>query len=279
MHSLAVLTGYDTWRGVADGSWQNNGINTGLNYGTRLGQFSEWTGIGFQVGGSVGVYDWSGTDYRYTNQDVAETQGFLTYGFFRNVTDGVPVRFALVHDWMFNDTFSVFGQSPTLNQMRGQVGYVWNDANEFGVWGAWRGGGDTINVPGEGPVTWRPLNQVNAFWHHKWSPGGADTSIWVGVPENQRLDGGGSLGDYLAGALANVPLSDRVALYTLVTYLHPSASPGPIGSLDEAWNFSIGVSFYPVGNTRSRTVSGQCWAPQMSVANNGYFLVDASENY
>src|SRR5262249_19245843 len=58
-----VFLNYDSWRGISDGDWQNNGLHTGINFGTKLGEFSDWTGVGFQIGASVGVYDWSGADY------------------------------------------------------------------------------------------------------------------------------------------------------------------------------------------------------------------------
>ena len=103
----------------------------------------------------------------------------------------------------------------------------------------------TRNVPGVGPTTWRPINQLNFFWHYKWAPGGADTWLWIGKPENDRLAGGGSLGDYVVGALATVPLSDRVGLYTQVQYMHPSARPGPAGGEENEWNFTTGLTFYP----------------------------------
>ena len=90
-HAIVGLFGYDSFRGVADDSWQNNGLHAGFNYGTRLGKFSEWTGLGFQIGGTVGVFDWAGTDYRPANQDKAETQGFLTYGLFRKPDENCRV--------------------------------------------------------------------------------------------------------------------------------------------------------------------------------------------
>src|SRR5262249_47802247 len=43
---LVAFVSYDSWRGIADGGWQNNGIVSGANYGTRLGRFSDWTGFG-----------------------------------------------------------------------------------------------------------------------------------------------------------------------------------------------------------------------------------------
>ena len=71
---------------------------------------------------------------------------------------------------------------------------------------------------------------------------------------------------YIANAQANAPLSDRVALYTSLTYMHQSAAAGGEGSAEDAWNFTIGISFYPGANARSRTVAGQCWMPQLPVA-------------
>jgi hypothetical protein len=120
------------------------------------------------------------------------------------------------------------------------------------------------------------VNQINPYWHYKWGPGGADTMIWVGVPVSSLS--GGSLGNFDVGALANVPLGDSVGLYSLVTYLHPSSSAGGAGSTEEAWNFTIGLAFYPRHNARSSTVAGQCWMPQLPVANNGYFLVNTSRH-
>ena len=271
---------YDSWRGISDGSWQNNGVVAGLNYGTRLGAFSDLTGIGFQMGGSVGAFNWSGTDYRFKDRNEAQTQGFLTYGFFRKANDRSRFNAAIVQDWMFNDNFGVYAQNPTLSQGRAQVGYAVNAANEFGLWGTWRYLSDSRFVAGEDErIVWRPISQLNLYWQHKWSAGGADTRIWVGVPERHRLSGGGSLGDYLAGALANVPLSDRFGLFTLVTYMHPSARPGPAGSREDAWNFSVGVTLFPGRIARSTNVSGRCWMPQLPVANNGYFLNDTNHSY
>src|SRR5262245_22348635 len=40
--NVYAFVGYDTWRSIVDGNWQNNGIHTGLNYGTPLGAFSDW---------------------------------------------------------------------------------------------------------------------------------------------------------------------------------------------------------------------------------------------
>jgi hypothetical protein len=276
LHSLQIFVGYDSFRGVPDDGWQNNGIHTGVNYGTRLGAFSELTGIGLQAGGSAGSFNWSGNDYRPDSG--AQTQGFVTYGLFRKPNARSHWSAALAQDWMLNNNFGEYSQNPTLSQLRGQVAYAISGRNEFGLWGTQRVLDSTRNVPGLGSTTWRPINQLNFFWHYKWTPGGADTWLWVGKPENDRLAGGGSLGDYVVGVLANVPLSDRIGLYTQVQYMHPSARPGPAGGEENEWNFTTGLTFYPSRNARSNTVAGQCWTPAMAVANNGYFLVDTNKH-
>jgi len=276
---LYAFMGYDAWRGVPDGSWEHNGIHTGLNYGTRLGRFSELTGVGFQLGGSVGVYDFNGSNYRLRNNDQSQPQGFVTYGFFRKANENSPWSAAVVQDWMLNANYSVFGENPTLSQWRGQIGYAISPWSEYGIWAAWRGQGDTRVVPGFGPVTWRSVQQVSGYWHYKWGEGGTDTWLWLGLPEEDRLAGNGSLGDYYIGTLATVPLGERLSLYAQLSYMHPSARPGPAGSMEDSWNFTMGIAFYPRWNARTSTVAGQCWMPQLPVANNGYFLVDASQNY
>jgi hypothetical protein len=277
---LVAFVSYDSWKGRPDRGWQNNGIVSGVNFGTRLGRISDWTGVGFQIGGSAAAYNWSGTDFRTRNNDQAEPQGFLTYGLFRKANENTNWSAAVVQDWMFNSNFSVFGQNPTLSQWRGQLGYALSAKNEIGIWGAWRSNGDSRLVdPTFGTVSYAAVNQLSVFLHRKWSPGGADTALWVGVPTHDRLGGSGSLGDYLIGLSASVPLSNAVGLYTMVNYMHPSASAGEAGFDDEAWNFTIGLTFYPRRNARSSTVADQCWMPMMLVANNGLFMTDSSKAY
>jgi hypothetical protein len=273
-HGLIAFVGYDSWKGIAESGWSNYGIHTGLNFGTPLGRFSDWSGIGFQIGGSMGVYNFTGTDYHETHNDEATPQGFVTYGFFRKANDESRWTGAVVQDWMLSSNFGIFAQNPTLSQWRGQLGYVLGPWNELGVWAAWRGQGDTRFVPGEGLATWQAVQQVSVYWHYKWDEGGPDSWVWLGVPENDRLAGDGSLGDYYVGALTNCPLNDRISLYALITYMHPSARPGPEGGIEEAWNLSIGLSWTFGRRARTSTVAGQCWMPQMPVANNGYFMLD-----
>jgi hypothetical protein len=276
---LMTFLGYDAFRGVSQGGWATFGGHVGFNLGTRLGHFSEWSGIGAQVGGSFGVFSWAGTDYQMAHHNEAELQGFVTYGLFRKPTQCSHWNAGVVQDWMFNRNFSVFAENPSLSQLRGQVGYATSACNEIGVWGTVRVFDDTRTIDGFGWTTWRPINQISTYWHHKWHCGGPDTWLSIGIPEQSRLSGGGSLGDWLVSATTVYPFSDRVAPYTNVMYMHQSASAGDAGAQEDAWNLTIGIAFYPGRNARSTNVSGQRWMPLFPVANNGSFLVDASNWY
>lgn len=278
-NGLWYFVDYDAFRGPPEGSWENNGIRIGFNYGTKLGQFSDLTGIGAQVGASIGVYDWGGTDYRQKNKNKPLTQGFFTYGLFRRPNEQSALTAALVQDWMFSDTFSVFGENPTLSQLRGQIGYAVNASNEFGVAGTAWVVSDSRIVAGFGHTVWRPINTLTGYWHHKWHRGGPDTWINIGVPEKTRLKGGGSVGDWLVSATALAPLSNAVSLYANVMYMHQSAGAGPAGANDEIWNFIVGISIYPRRNSRTNTVAGERWMPLLPTANNGTFIIDASNYY
>ena len=273
-----IFFDYDSFMGVPDSGWTNNGLRTGFNFATRLGPVTDLTGIHGQVGASIGVYDLVGTDYRLSHKDRAETQGFFTYGLYRKPTANSGITGGLVQDWSVNNTYGIFGENPVLSQLRGQLGYAVSGSNEFGVLGATHLNHSTRNVPSVGETTWQSISQLSGYWHHKWFAGGPDTWLAIGGPSPSRLAGGGSVADYLVTAAANCPLSNALAIENSVTYMHPSSSPGPGGSADETWNFSIGLVLYPGRNARSQTVAGQQWMPLMPVANNGSFLVDTNKS-
>jgi hypothetical protein len=277
---LGIVTyyGYETFRGIPDGGWANYGAHAGANLGFRLGNLTDATGIHAQAGANIGVFNWSGNDYRMFRQDDPQTQGIGTYGLYRRADAENRWSGAVVHDWMLNTTVGVFGMNPTISQLRAQLGYALSDWDEIGVWGAVGVTKDSRDVPGFGETTWQAIDQLSAFWHHKWEYG-ADTLIWVGVPERSRITGDGSLGDYYVGARVDAPLNDRIAGYAHVTYVHPSAHIGPSAAQEDEWSFIVGLSWYPRRDSRAPTVAGHPWQPLMPVATNGLFLVDTDNWY
>ncbi len=285
-HGWTAWSGLDSFKGIVDGTGQSNfGAVTGVNYGTRLGRFSDLTGIGGQIGGSLGVYDLNGRTTAAAGNSLSQgqTQGFLTVGLFRAANANTPWSAGLVHDWMLNNNYGIFATSPTISQWRGQVAYVWNARNEFGVYGTLRDMGHsevanlgTPGVPVPTSLIFQSYNQANFFWHHKWEYG-ADSRFWLGGVQNSKLGpNGGSLGQLILGTSFTAPLNDRWALYGNGQYMFPSAHPGPAASVESAWNLGFGLVWYPGCNARTRNVAGNCWTPYMPVANNSTFLTDTN---
>jgi hypothetical protein len=282
---LVLFAGIDSWRGIADRGealnrpGNNNGGSFGFNYGTNLGRLSEATGIGFQFGGSYGVYDWNGRPFNagtLTTAD-AQQQVFITTGFFKKADAVSAFSYGLVYDIMANQAFGAFAVNPTITQWRAQVAYATSAWNEYGVWGTWRDKGSSPLDSFGNSVNLRSINQINFFWHHKWSFK-ADSWIWLGIPQDSRLDPfeGGNLGDLLIGGSIIAPLNDNVSLYANMQYMHPSSTPGNDAYGEAGWYVAFGLQYYLGGNAVSSTVAGNCWLPYLPLANNGNFLVDAS---
>lgn len=269
------FAGFDSFKGISDLTGPSNfGAVAGLNSALPVPGLNDY-GVDWQLGMSYGVYD---VDGRYTSQNAAQAQQqiFVTTGFFRKAGCDQRLSFGLVYDWMVNNNWGILGSAPTLGQWRGQVEYAVSGCNAFGLNGSVRdlGSQQTITL---GQTRYladtRAISQVNLFWHHKFCSG-ADSWLWVGLPERNRLDGDGSLGDWIIGANVQAPLGERLALYGNAQYMRPSARAGADASLEAGWNVGMGVVWYFGGNAVSHSINGKCNLPYMPVANNSTFLVD-----
>jgi hypothetical protein len=267
---LLGFAGIDSFRGVSEGTWQNNfGMVGGVNAGLPLGD----TGIAWQLGMSYGAYDFSGRTSSLTDRSACQTQAFITTGFFHKANNGRRLSFGLVYDWMINENWGVDAIDPTLGQWRGQVEYALNSCNAVGIFATVRDRNDskwgTYNTGAVEQVFVRGMNQANVFFHHKFQEG-ADGRIWVGGTDKDLW----SRGEWVAGAQIEVPLGQRVGLYAGGQYMKPSASPGNGGSFQDSSDVFVGLTFYPGRNARSTSLNGGCSLPYMPVANNSTFLVD-----
>lgn len=265
------FTGIDSWRGVADGSFQNNnGVHIGANSGGPLAG----SGLGWQAGASYGVYDWNG---RLSAEDQTSTaqQSFITLGVFRRADECSRWSGGIVVDQMIADSFGIFADDVYLAQVRYQLAYAVSYRNEIGFWATNELNQDEVFFD---QVSTRAVNQANIFCHHKFQLG-ADTWLYVGTPTNDRVGGAGTLGDFIFGGSMNAPLNDELAMYGNFAYLDPTAPVGPAGSEEDSFYVALGLAWYPYCNARSRTVAGNRWAPYMPVANNGTFLIDQSVTF
>lgn len=278
-YGIVGFAGLDSFKGVSDGFLPSNfGAVTGLNAAVPVPGLSDY-GIGWQLGMSYGIYDFDGR-VSFVNPAHSQQQVFVTTGFFHKAEGDRRLSFGIVYDWMINDEWGDVATSPTLGQWRGQVEYALSGSNAVGVWGCLRDRGTTqfVNtIFGPLDASNRAISQVNLFWHHKFDAG-ADSYLYVGIPERDRLDAaeGGSLGDLTIGASLQVPLSERLALYANGSYFRPSASAGPAAAIEAGYDVSLGVAWYFGGHAVSHSINGACGLPYMPMANNSNFLVDQS---
>jgi len=286
---ISLFAGVESFRGIADGDHQNNGLVVGGNLGVPLPGLKDY-GIGVQFGASFGAYDLDGRtfpdgalgDPPSAVTDVGQ-QTFFTLGVFHRATEKVPLNIGFGHDWMINDAYGVFATSPTISQWRAQLGYCLSAWNEIGVWTTVRDSGDGKVITFGGipanvlslDVSYRAIDQCNFYWHHNYDSG-ADSWVWMGFLEDDAVAGLGHLGSYTVGVTVQVPLTDRVALYADGQYMRPAASAGPIAAQEEAFSVGFGLAFFPYGNAKNRSVAGSCWMPVLPVANNGSFLVNTN---
>jgi hypothetical protein len=261
---------FDFFRSLPDGSWNgNSGAFASLNL--AIGIPKEKYGFGAQVGGSYGLYDWDGRGSNPPgNTSLLQQQGLITVGLFRVTPHCSGFNAGIVYDLMLNKEFGVFGLSPTLGQMRGQLGYLIEGGNEIGLWSTidtQTSHEETFQIP----VQFRAVCQVNLFWTHYFK-NLAQTTLWVGSPYRQGLMyTSGRAGNYLLGASFRAPLTAALSIVGHASYM--GAHSGP--SIQESFNYASNVSFginYSFGGCKA----GQ--RPYMSLGDNSNFIVDTNLN-
>ncbi len=265
---------YEGWRSIADGNTKpnlNNGPNQGINLAAPI-PFLDTYGIGAQFGMSYAAFN--------PTADMQQ-QTFVTVGLFRRADADRPVSFGVVYDLQINDGFGAYQQSFTLGQIRAQLAYAFTARNEIGIWGTMRNGQEIKYDPLGNQLQYRAISQGSLFWHHKFGPGRADLWLATGLPSAYRLGGTtvapgagdrGSFEDNIFSFRLEAPVTDRWKFFTSFQGWRPTNA----ASNHSLFDIMSGISFYPAGNARSRTVAGQTWMPYLPVANNASFMVDTN---
>lgn len=267
---IVAFGGFDTFKGVSDAFLNSNfGVVGGVNSAIPLME----SGISWQLGMSYGIYDLDGR-VALENPAESQQQTFVTTGFFHKAHGDQRLSFGIVYDWMLNNNWGILGTDPTMGQWRGQIEYALSDCNSIGLWGCSRDlGARTFALGDAALVENRAISQGSIFWHHKFAAG-ADSWLFVGLPERDRLSGDGSLGDWTFGANVQVPLTDALALYANGSYFRPSQAAGVEAQIENGYDVGMGVVWYFGRHAVSHSINGACGLPYMSVANNTTFLVD-----
>lgn len=263
-YHLELNTSYDYFRGMPDGSWNgNNGVLIAANSGMDL-----FDCMNAQLGGSYGLYNWDGRgNLVFENPKVVEQIGFLTVGVsssFREWSAG------LVYDRMFASHFGIYDLSPSIDQLRYQLGYLFC-SDEVGFWGTVRLARSLKNALGV-PTKFQAIGQMNLFWSHFFE-NCAQTTLWLGIPyQDSLMYSGGKAGKFIAGFSFRVPLAERLSLDGNASYMAARTRQGAIQSRNYGSNICVGITYCFNGRSES------CNAPYMSIANHSNFFVDTNIN-
>lgn len=260
--------GLDSFRSLPEGSFGGNmGAIGSLNIAYAL-PFQD-QGVGVQGGGSFGLYTWDGRGS--TDSKALQLQGFATVGLFRMTPDDSGFNAGACYDWNIERKYGVFGLSPTMAQVRGQLGYLCRGGNEFGFLGSFATKTAHKHF-GALSLKFKAISQVNAFWRHIFR-NKAEAMVWAGTPyEKGLMFSSGRAGTYIVGASFKAPLTRSLSMNGHGVYMGARS-----GSADtESKNYGANVSFaltYSFGASKAGA------RPYLLLANNSNFLVDTNTNH
>lgn len=264
---LEINTSYDYFRGLPDGSWNgNSGALIGANSSLCL-----YETVAVQLGGSYGIYNWDGRgNVVFANPKRVQEIGFVTAGLsssFCNWNGG------LVYDRLFANHFSIFALSPSIDQIRFQVGYNFC-SDELGIWGTHSLKTDHKLALGL-PVSFKAIGQMNLFWSHFFE-NCAQTTLWIGMPyENSLMYSHQKAGNFIAGFSFKAPLTQQLYLEGNGSYMVARNAPGAIQSRNYISNLCLGLT-YCFGDV---DLCCECYeSPYMPIANHSNFFVDINTN-
>lgn len=266
-YSLEVNTSYDHFRGLPDGSWNgNDGALIAINSG-----ISVYDCVGLQLGGSYGLYNWNGRgNLVLANPKQIEQIGFVTAGAsssFCNFNGG------LVYDRLFTKYFGLYDVSPSVDQLRLQLGYSFC-CDEVGIWATHDLTTAHENALGI-PVSFRTIGQVNLFWSHLFY-NCAKATLWIGTPyRNSLMFSGGRAGTLIAGFSFRAPLTNCLFLDGNGSYMGARRSDGVVQSRNYGSSLCLGLTYIFGGNGCCECCDG---TPYMSIANHSNFFVDTDAN-
>ncbi len=262
--SLAV----DDFRSLPEGSWEGNmGAFTSANFKAYLPQ-----DFAVQLGGSYGLYDWGGRSSTPSkNSSSLQQQGFITGAATRENPCGWGVNAGIAYDWMLNKNFGMFAVNPYIDQLRGQVGYVFNGSDELGVWGTY-GIRTSDKESEELPLKFRGISQANLFYCHYFK-NNSYGMIWGGTPYRRGLMyTSGRPGRYTIGTRFSAPLAHCLSINGHAAYMGGRST----STSSKSQNYAANVCFSLTYSFGYRKVMQ---TPYMSLADNSNFLVDTNQNF
>ncbi len=237
-----------------DGSF---GFNIGLNWGAPF-WVMPYSGVGMQFGVRGIFSDLSGASFTTERRN----QFFLTTGLFRRTDWGL--QGGVVFDYMRDDWYS----GVDLNQLRGELSWVFPCWHEWGFWFSASDHNDqSISPIDQGIDAWDPTDLYAFFYRRRFH-----AQI---EGEGRFFAGFTQRGDGLIGVDAIRDLTDWSSFEVSFTYLIPDEPRGAGASENEGWNVFMGIVWYPPCHARD-IGCGDDYRPLFRVADNGSFMVDRS---
>lgn len=259
---------FDDFRSLPEGSWTGNmGIFGSVNFKADLPlSFST------QLGGSYGIYDWDGrSSTPYKDSNTVQQQGFITGAFSWETPCDFGVNAGFAYDWMLNKNFGLFAVNPFIDQVRGQLGYLFLKRHEFGAWATY-GIHTSKEESQQLPLKFRGISQVNLFYCNYFQNGGF-AMLWGGTPYRRGLMfSSGRPGAYILGARLSAPLASSLSLFGHAEFMGGRSTSTSSKSQNNASNVCVGIT-YSLGRCKIQQ------SPYMSLADNSNFMVDTNQNF
>jgi len=271
-YACEIGIGYDYFRSLPEGDWEGNtGGLVDLNACALVPYLTEY-GIGVQGGGSYGVYDWSGRGSSPSgSQTSTQQQAFVTGAIYRQTPCCSGVNAGIAYDWMWNKNAGVFALDSSIAQLRFQGGYLYNQTDEWGVWGTL----DVLTAHKESegiPVSFRAISQINLYWEHRFA-NCVRTMIWAGLPYKKSLMfSSGRAGQYILGASFRSPLAYGFSIDGHASYMKGHSASGSLKQRNYAANLFIGLT-WAFGDQNCGV------EPYMPIGNNSNFLTDTNVTF
>lgn len=273
---LSCFAGFENFRGIPD---SNVGDNNGAHLGAELTcpvPCLDFYGVGVQVAGSVGAFDFAGRATNVHHKRAIQYQEFLTVGLFIYPGPFCPIGFGIVSDWMFNQNYGIYVQKPTLQQYRAKVSYFLTSNDEMGFWGSYDATkANKLHDYGfiRSKITYRAIGQINFFWRHFFGCG-VQSTLWVGSPVRNRLNRleSNRAGKYIVGAELSVSFFDSWELNGKACYMQPGTKKGKPGAREYVSNIAVNLVYYFGGNPHA--CKSCAWTPYLPIADNSNFFVD-----
>ena len=266
LRNLTFFAGAQGFKGPMDRGVNGNfGFHEGLGIAGPLGD--PW-GCGYQIGANFVHSNFSPAQTvilpdQTVFRGASRNQCFVTAGIFRRVLCR-GFQWGIAYDYLHDRYYEDYD----VQQLRSEIGFVFDDLHEIGFYGAYGVGTDRITTAKVDPT------DMFVMYVRRNFEGGGQGRLWGGAT---------SYGDGLLGAQLWVPLGKGFALDNRINYLIPNVtsdqrSPDYRGTAQqcESWGLTIQLVWYPGQSALCQPQNP--YRPLFDVADNALFMVNRLPN-